>query len=123
MQKKRSFSLNTVRICIDTYSSPISGKAYSKLSPAPLVFSGLGEMILKTDQMFDQYRYPQAFQERRSFRAQTGRARPWKMPESKLSDEEMNRQKGKQCTVDVVVQSRRQTGSADAAGPKDPGTG
>lgn len=110
MSKGRIFSMNTARICIDQYWDAASGRAYSKLWPVPVEFSGLGEMLLGMNRVFDECRYPQAFQELRSFHEQTGRAGPWKFPPSRLDDAEMDRQKGKLCTFDIVVQSRRQAG-------------
>lgn len=110
MTTGKIFSLNMARICIDECQGRITGRVYSKPWPTPINFFGLGEMVVAMDRMFDKYRYPQAFQERRSFREPTGRAGPWRMPEARLSDMEMEHQQGRRYTFDIVVQSRRQSG-------------
>ena len=110
MNEERVFSMNTARICIDGRRGTVSGRVYSKLRPAPIIFSGLGEMLLEVNRMFDECGYPQAFQELRSFQDQTERAGPWKFPQPQLGDEEMEQHRGRYCTFDIVVQSRRQAG-------------
>lgn len=110
MSKVKIFSMNTARICIDQHQETSSGRVYSKLWPTPLIFSGLGEMLLGMDQLFDKCGYPQAFNESRSFLDHPKRSRHLKMPEPQLKDEEMGRQRGKCHTFDLVIQSRRMSG-------------
>ncbi len=110
MSRGRTFSMNTARICIDERWDTTSGRVYSKLQSAPLAFSGLGEMLLKMNRIFDEYGYPQAFHEMRSFRRKRRRADSRETPQPGLKDGEINRQKGRYCTFDIMLQSRRQAG-------------
>lgn len=109
MVNNRNFSLNTVRICVDEYEGEASGRAYSKLSSTPLEFLDPAGMLLEVDQLFNYYRYPQAFQECRSFRKKKRPEGP-RILQPRMSDAELRRKRGKYRTLDLVVQSRRNSG-------------
>lgn len=109
MDDRRSFSLNTVRICVDECEGVASGRAYSKLSSAPLEFLDPAGMLLELDQLFNYCRYPQAFQECRSF-VKKKRNDELRILPARLSDAELRRKRGKYRTLDLVVQSRRCSG-------------
>lgn len=103
------FPINMVRICIDGYKEDLFGRAYSKLMPVPLLFSGCSGILLSMDDLFDQAGYPQAFQVKRTFFRSSGPKKNIHMPERTIGDEEINRQRGDCRTFDIVVQSRRQS--------------
>lgn len=107
------FPMNMARLCIDRYEGDLSGRVYSKQQKRPLTFSGYGEMLLRMDDMFDRSGYPQAFQERRSFRQEPKKKEQHRLQrplKEYLNDSEMQKQKGIIRTLDVVVQSRRRSG-------------
>lgn len=101
---------NAVRICIDRYAEDIGGRIYSRMKPEPLLFGNCCEMLLKTDSMFDEKGYPQAFKEKRNFFEKRPANTYCAVPELLLDKEELCRQRGACGTVDVIVQSRRRAG-------------
>lgn len=133
-EKEENYPENGVRICIDWVGEDAEGRGYCKMGEVPLVFGNFAQLLLRLDRMFDSHGYPQAFQERRSFRQQSPlQSRPVNVPEevsANLSDnlpqkapcrlpEKLSRllkgddiwqKHGKYCTVDLVVWSRRRTG-------------
>ncbi len=110
MSSAAVFPMNMIRLCIDGYGDDLSGRAYSKLTLVPLLFSGCGELLLRMDDIFEQVGYPQAFQKRRTFFSGPTRLRETvRMSERLLDDKEMGKQQGKYQTYNIVVQSRRQS--------------
>lgn len=104
---RQAFPPNMIRLCIDQYDDDIKGRMYSKMDAEPLKFENCCEMLLKADAMFDQYGYPQSFFDKKNFieGRETGH---YVSPRQLQSDEVLNRQKGKLCTMDVLIRSRRQ---------------
>lgn len=105
--ERRSFPPNMIRLCIDQYDDDIKGRMYSKMDAEPLRFENCCEMLLKADAMFDQYGYPQSFFDKKNFIEGREKGR-YVSPKALQSDEMMNSQEGKLCTLDVLIRSRRQ---------------
>lgn len=105
----RTYPVNAIRVCIDEANGDLKGRIYSKMSSEPLHFSNCGELILKTDAMFDACGYPQTFQEKRVFRGERSTGR-YARPSVVLSDAQLIQQSGKCRTVDILVKSRRRAG-------------
>lgn len=101
---------NAVRICIDRYDEDIGGRVYSRMKAEPLPFENCCELLLRTDSMFDEKGYPQAFVEKRDFNNVRSRSSYRAKPELLLGKEEMCMQRGECGTVDVIVRSRRRAG-------------
>ena len=99
-----------IRLCVDGYHGDVSGRAYNKRLLAPLPFAGFAGMLLGMDALFDQAGYPQASQQRRTFRKAGKPEGALRIPERMMGDEEIGRQEGACRTFDVIVQSRRQSG-------------
>lgn len=107
---QQRYPLNMIRLCIDGCKEDLQGRIFSPMSLQPLIFTNCSEMFVKADQLFDEKGYPQAFQERRSFRetkAWKGRYAP---PVEVLGEAEITMQDGKYLTLDIIVQSRMRTG-------------
>ena len=110
MSSAAVFPMNMVRLCIDECREDLSGRVYSKLMLAPLLFSGFGVLLLKMDALFDQVGYPQAFQVRRTFLEETESGKRHGIPEQLMEDMELERQSGNCRTFDIIIQSRSQSG-------------
>lgn len=107
--ENRVYPISAVRVCIDECGDGIKGRIYSKMRETPLVFRNCSELLLRTDEFFDECGYPQRFQEKRSFR----RSEPtgyYARPQIRLSDSEVLKQKGECRTMDILVRSRRRSG-------------
>ena len=110
MSSAAVFPINLMRLCIDECQNDLSGRVYSKLMIAPLLFSGCGVLLLQMDHLFDQVGYPQAFQVRRTFLKPAKLRGSITLPERLMDDAEMERQRGDFWTFDIIIQSRRQSG-------------
>lgn len=109
-QGKRFYSVNMFRVCMDACGDYINGNAHSPMCKEKIAFSGIGELLLKMDKLFDSIGYPQAFQNKRSFEdgkgidnTYRGIPKPVRMPEEILGEY------GQVCTYDIEVISRRNT--------------
>lgn len=101
---------NAFRICIDQCDTDIYGRIYSPLCSQVMEFRGIGEILLKMDALFDDAGYPQAFQEKRSFEEKKITDNRYSgVPKVKQSAEEIHALRGKLYTVDIYVDSRRNT--------------
>jgi len=67
MKKSNQYPRNAIRICIDYYEQGLTGRAFSPLCANEINYSGIQELLLKIDDIFDRAGYPQAFHERRTF--------------------------------------------------------
>lgn len=100
---------NAVRICVDQCKDyDVQGRIYSKFLTEPLLFRNCGEMLLKTDYMFDQRGFPQTYQKRRCFRDRKESIQH-SPPEEMVGDESILEQSGNYSTFDVIVQSRKKS--------------
>lgn len=107
---KRFYSVNMFRVCIDTYQEDISGSVYSPLSVDEIAFTGIGELLLKMDKLFDAIGYPQAFQDKRSFEGGKKLGNSYKgIPKAVRSVDSILDKTGESCTYDIEVVSRRNT--------------
>lgn len=102
--------MNAIRICIDQYENDMQGRIYSRMKKEVLLFKNCSEMLLRSDRLFDECGYPQAFQEKRSFGKSEIRQGRYKAPEAVLDEDEILGQYGRCRTFDIVVQSRRRAG-------------
>lgn len=106
-EKKIFFPLNGLRVCVDQLDTyDISGRVYSKMA-GELIFSSFSEFLLKTDRLMDEKKFPQSFQQKRSFEENT--SVPVVSTGNGMSDEEILEQKGTKFTFDLVIQSRKRT--------------
>lgn len=103
------YPANAIRVCIDKCKDyDVQGRIYSKLISEPLQFRNCGEMLLKTDYMFDEKGFPQTYQKRRCFRDRKEEAHH--SPRDVIVDDEMILgQNGNFSTFDVIVQSRKRS--------------
>lgn len=106
----RSYPMNGLRICIDRGDNTLAGRIYSKMSKQPISFESCSKMLLKADGLFDEKGYPQRFTEPRNFRNENVAPSSFHYPEAEMPDQELLKQEGKCCTLDVFVQSRRKAG-------------
>lgn len=108
---RQGFPPNMIRLCIDGYDNDIKGRMYSKMNQEPIEFDNCCEMFLKADEMFERNGYPQSFCDSRNFIKGTVKGRydlPNLHKEPLFKDEDLQRQAGLLCTLDVLIRSRRQ---------------
>lgn len=106
----KPYPLNAFRLCVDEVDTDIQGRVFSPLCDKAILFSGIGELLLKADRLFDQAGYPQAFQDKRSFGTGRERANSYRgIPEAKSERNWILDQQGKKGTYDILVESRRNT--------------
>lgn len=109
-QSKSTYSVNMFRICIDVCGEYISGSAHSPLCREEIAFTGIGELLLKMDKLFDSIGYPQAFQNKRSFEEIKSADNAYRgIPKPIRTAEEILEKCGELCTYDIEVISRRNT--------------
>lgn len=105
---RQIFPPNMIRLCIDRYDDEIKGRIYNKMCDAPMEFDNCCEMLIKADNLFERIGYPQSFCDSRNFVTGTVKGH-YKSPGKPLADnEELQKQEGEICTLDVVICSRRQ---------------
>ena len=111
MVKERTYRYpaNAVRVCVDQCRDhDVQGRIYSKYLTEPLLFRNCGEMLLKTDYMFDQRGFPQTYQKRRCFRDRE--EKEYHAPPDRMVEDELILEKrGSYSTFDVIVQSRKKS--------------
>lgn len=108
---KQIFPPNMIRLCIDGYEDDIRGRMYSKMNKAPIEFDNCCEMFLKADEMFERNGYPQSFCDSRNFITGTVKGHydlRGIHGEPLTNDEDLQKQEGQFCTLDVLIRSRRQ---------------
>lgn len=109
-EERKNFPPNAFRVCVDSRENDIRGLVYSPLEEHPISYNGLNELMLKMDKVFDSKGYPQAFQEKRSFLRQIPRQSSYHgVPKVLPEAQDIFKKEGKFFTVDVVVESRRNT--------------
>ena len=106
----RNFPMNAVRLCIDHYEDDIQGRLYNKMSPKELSFQNCSEMLLKTDALFDHHGYPQTFQEKRIFYKEKEKQGKHGVPKEAANNATIEEQRGRYCTLDMIILSRRCAG-------------
>lgn len=111
MNRRNTYPVNIVRICIDQYENmDVSGRLYSKMCTEQIVFNSFNDFLLKTDRIFDENGFPQAFQQKRTFKNQNISHGYSGRPQTSVSDTCIEEQQGKIRTFDIVVQTRQKTG-------------
>lgn len=110
VNSKGLYPVNMFRVCIDTHKEDISGRVHSPICVEEIVFTGIGELLLKMDKLFDSIGYPQAFQNKRSFENREQLSNAYKgIPKAVREPEGILKQVGQCCTYDIAVVSRRNT--------------
>lgn len=105
----KNYPMNWIRVCIDEIGEDIRGRIFMPLSEKGIFFSGIRELLLKVDAVFDEAGYPQAFQEKRSFK-ENRRQKPYQgIPASKTEQSLIAEQCGQKGTYDIIVTSRKNT--------------
>lgn len=103
------YPANAIRVCVDECkNSDVQGRIYSKFLTEPLLFRNCGEMLLKTDYMFDKNGFPQTYQKRRCFRNRKEELE-YAPPDKMVEDDRILEQSGSYSTFDVIVQSRKKS--------------
>ncbi len=107
---EKYYPLNAFRICADYIGEDVKGRVFSPLNAECISFCGMGELLVKMDELFDRVGYPQAFQDKRSFDKDRERMNLYRgIPDSEWKPADIIRESGKVCTFDVVVTSRKNT--------------
>lgn len=107
---KKYYPPNAFRICVDTMEEDIAGRIYSPLSAETIYFVSAGEMLVKMDELFDHFGYPQAFQDKRSFDSEKDSGNLYRgMPETQQTAAKIVKQSGRKKTFDMIVKSRQNT--------------
>lgn len=109
-EKQEYFPANAFRICIDHIDGDISGRIYSPLVAESISFVSMSEVLVKMDELFDRFGYPQAFQDKRSFDSGGEKRNLYKgRPKSVQETEVILKQSGEKSTFDILVESRQNT--------------
>ena len=109
--RKRFYSVNMFRVCVEEYGREIRGYVYTPLKEERVPFVGMVEMLLDMDKLFDCIGYPQGFQKKRSFEPEFNVDNFYHgIPKSVMNTEEICEQRGRCATLDIEVLSRRNTG-------------
>lgn len=109
-EENNCYPVNGIRVCIDKSENIIEGRAFSPLKEGCIAFCGVEELLLKIDRVFDENGYPQAFQEKRSFREGAGKQAGYRgIPHPVAEEKTIVGQQGEKATYDIVVDSRRNT--------------
>ena len=108
MKEYLKYPPNAIRICIDRIEEEICGRVYTPLCAEELQFTGLQELLLRVDNLFDETGYPQAFTKKRTFHKIEKEKQYCKgRPQVFLPAQEIVKQQGSKKTFDVIVKSRR----------------
>lgn len=110
IDENRKYPMNGIRFCIDSEGDALAGRMYSKMAKNPIQFENSSDMLLRADDLFDQQGYPQRFLEPKSFWEKEETVSHFHYPEAVTLEKEILKQRGKCCTLDVFVQSRRKAG-------------
>lgn len=104
------YPLNAFRICADRIDEDVAGRVFSPLRLECIAFRGMGELLVKMDELFDKVGYPQAFQDKRSFDKDRERVNLYRgIPEGELKPTDIVDKCGIVKTYDVIVNSRKNT--------------
>jgi hypothetical protein len=101
------YPINSFRLCIEGVDGDIYGEIHSPAIKDPIPYSGVADILLKMDKLFDKMGYPQAFQRRRSFRDQSKENSYKGIPKPVHTGGEVRAFRGKIGTYDIRVDSRR----------------
>lgn len=107
---EKYYPLNAFRICADVINDDVEGRVFSPLKAECISFCGMGELLVKMDELFDHVGYPQAFQDKRSFDRDKERVNLYRgIPSGKMKSADIICESGKVRTLDVIVNSRKNT--------------
>jgi len=107
---EKYYPLNAFRICADKIDGDVSGRVFSPLQEESVSFLGMGELLVKMDELFDRVGYPQAFQDKRSFDNDRERTNLYRgIPDGERKPGDIISQFGDVKTYDVVVTTRKNT--------------
>lgn len=101
---------NAFRICADKIEKDVEGRVCSPLQLETIHFSGMTELLVKMDELFDKVGYPQAFQDKRSFDSDKEANNLYRgIPVSKREPADILNYTGECKTFDILVHSRKNT--------------
>lgn len=110
IEDKKYYPANAFRICVDKVEESICGRVYSPLAESAIDFIGIGEVLVKMDELFDRNGYPQAFQDKRTFVIESERSNAYRgIPEYIMSAEDILAKLGLVDTIDILVRTRQNT--------------
>ena len=100
---------STLRVCIDCVKGrTISGRVLSRRLTQPYVYPDLNSFVLQMEAVFDAQNFPQAYQRIRTFlRNENEETIAAADPSCGMSEEEVNAGRGEIATVELRVQSRK----------------
>lgn len=105
----RGLSANMLWLCvnyIDDHS--FKGEVYSTMIHEPIQFHDFDQLILRCDELFDEIEFPQAFQEKRSFKKHNAKVELSKARRSPIkNDQEIMNHHGL-CFTGIIMVSTRQ---------------
>lgn len=97
-----------LRLCVDSAEQGrLSGLVYSQRLTEPLPFSDVGSLLLKLDGVLEKQKFPQAFQQARSFTGKEDDVPAASDPSEGMSAEAVAGAAGRLATLCVHVMSRR----------------
>lgn len=111
--KDKMYPLNGIRVCVDGCDRDLQGRIYSRIAGGCVEFKNCGELLLWADRMFDEEDYPQAFNEKRSFREKTEKTGLASLPLINQTDrltEVIREQTGRLDYFDILVETRMRAG-------------
>ena len=100
---------SSLRVCVDRVNAgAVSGRVFGRRLTAPIAFDDLSSLALRLDQVFDQQRFPQAFQRPRTFLRENDREENAVDDLSDgMSEDMVNTQYGVIATFEILMVSRR----------------
>lgn len=108
MKEYKKYPSNAIRVCIDQYEEEMTGRAYTPLCAEEVPFTGVQELLIKLDNVFDESGYPQTYTAKRTFHKPVWRKKQYQgIPEPYLSTQDILNQKGSWKTFDVIINTRR----------------
>lgn len=99
----------TLRICVDDMTEArFSGRVFGQRLREPITFSDLNTFVAQVDALLDTQRFPQAYQQIRSFTDRESPAVPAVMDKGELSDlGTVNAAEGAVMTFSLLILSRQ----------------
>lgn len=102
---------NLIRVCIDEESETItSGRAYSPTTMNEIKFYDWAKLLIEIDNLLDRNGYPQAFQNKRSFKDEKTSYGYNYRPKLEVDESWFFSQIGKCKTYNIIIQARQFTG-------------
>lgn len=108
---KINFEPNLIRVCIDKQSSILTkGRAYSPTTTNEIVFHDWAKLLIEIDNLLDRNGYPQAFQNKRSFKEEKTSFSYHYKPKIEVDESWFLSQVGECMTYNILIRTRQFTG-------------